>query len=176
MNVGRRSMRAWDSFFHCWKKIGIKDNSCLPHKTAYTQHAMKKALSPHHYVALLAGVAGCSQGILLMCAVLPFILSSRCKAGLPRMRNGSCGRRRALVLLLMVLPQVTALETEDAATAMMHRHTNQALGNLAARKRFMNDVEKNALFANTEESTCVTSQRSAVTNDSLNGRLFSIAS
>ena len=73
------------------------------------------------------------------------------------------------MLLLMVLPQVTALETEDAATAMMHHHTNQALGNLAARKGFMNDVEKNALFANSEESTCVTSQWSAVTNDSLNG-------
>ena len=31
IKVGRRFMRAWDSFFHCWKRIGIKDNSCLPH-------------------------------------------------------------------------------------------------------------------------------------------------
>ena len=139
MKAGRRSMRAWDSFFHCWKKIAIKDNSCLPHETAYTQHAMKKALSPHHYVALLAVVAGCSKGVLLMCAVLPFILSSRCKAGLPRMRNGSCGRRRALVLLLMVLPQVTALETGRTSS---HDASSHQSGDGAGWERTTGDIRK----------------------------------
>ena len=104
MKAGRKSMRAWNSLFPYWDRIGIKDNSCLPFEIAYTQHA-RKTLS--HYYRTIIGV------IVTMthtCMHPRDTMAKVCKRGAHAWRHHG---KFIFILMLLTVPSSTATRLHE---------------------------------------------------------------